>query len=183
MLETDEPDVVGATHGDPDAWEQLYRRLYPKLRGYLVLRVGHAQAEDALSETMTRAVRGIDDYRPGPSGFDAWVFGIARRVAADHHRRTGRLRRQDLTAAAMEPTIHLGPEPGEVVLAEEDRAELRKAFDKLPPRDREVLALRVVAGLGTEDVAAVLGKAPGAVRTAQTRALQRLRRLMESDHG
>lgn len=183
-MDSDETEVVAAAgRGDPDAWEVLYRRVYPNLRIYLLRRVGPDQVEDAVSETMTRAVRGIDGYRPGPAGFDGWLFGIARRVAADHHRRAHRLRRQDTSAACLLGRQPSGPEPSEPLLAAEDRAELRQAFEKLPERDRELLELRVVAGLTVEQVAAVLGKAPGAVRTAQTRALQRLRQLMVTGSG
>ncbi len=50
-----------------------------------------------------------------------------------------------------------------------------EAFEKLSSEDQELLELRVVAGLSAEGVGEVLGKKPGAVRMAQTRALSRLR--------
>ena len=52
---------------------------------------------------------------------------------------------------------------------------MREAYTRLSDDDREVLDLRVVAGLSADEVAAVLGKQPGAVRMAQSRALERLR--------
>lgn len=178
-MEPDERDLAaGARAGDPDAWEALYRRLYPKLRAYLLRRVGPAQVEDTVSETMARAVRGIGRYRPGPSGVDGWVFGIARRVAADHHRKVGRQRRQDSYAAGQTGAV-TEAEVGEPLAIVEDHDELRRAFALLGEPDQELLDLRVVAGLSVEQVSAVLGKSPGAVRTAQSRALDRLRRLME----
>lgn len=181
LVEPDEADLVAAAGaGDPDAWEVLYRRLYPKLHGFLGRRVGADHVEDLVSETMARAVRGVKRYQPGPSGFDAWVFGIGRRVAADHHRKTGRLRRQDTTAAGLIGTARMGTEPAEPVVAAEDRAELRRAFQRLPAKDRELLELRVVGELSVDEVATVLHKGPGAVRTAQSRALNRLRKLMEN---
>jgi RNA polymerase sigma-70 factor (ECF subfamily) len=183
LLEPDENEIVsGVVAGSPDAWEALYRRLYPKLSSYMLRKVGPDYAEDAVSVTMARAVKGIGRYRPGPSGIDGWVFGIARRTAADHHRKRIRYQRQDGTAAAMEspPSSTAVEEP---VTHAEDRIELRRAFEKLPHRERELLELRVVAELSVEQVAAALGKRPGAIRTAQTRALQKLRRLMESESG
>ena len=56
--------------GDSAAWEVLYRRLYPRLWAYIARRVDGGHVEDTVSETMTRAVRGIDSYQPGPAGFD-----------------------------------------------------------------------------------------------------------------
>lgn len=52
---------------------------------------------------------------------------------------------------------------------------LRVAFAGLPEPDRELLGLRVVACLDAETTARVLGKRPGAIRMAQSRALGRLR--------
>jgi len=181
----DEPTLVtAASTGDSLAWEVLYGRLYPRLRAFIAHRVDPGQVEDTMSETMIRAVRGIDNYRPGPSGFDGWVFGIARRVCADHHRRRARLRRQDGVAAGMAEVIEHGYAPGDPTVTEEDHAELRRAFELLPPGDQQVLELRVIAGLSVDEVAVALDKAPGAVRTAQSRALGRLRQLIliRTDH-
>jgi len=175
----DEPALVSAAStGDSAAWEVLYRRLYPRLSAYVARRVEPGQVEDAVSETMLRAVRGIDRYQPGSAGLDGWVFGIARRVCADDHRSRVRLRRQDGFAAGMAEVIEDGRAPGDRAAAAEDHAELRRAFELLHPGDREVLELRVIAGLTVEQTASALEKAPGAVRTAQSRALGRLRQLI-----
>ncbi len=55
------------------------------------------------------------------------------------------------------------------------KVEVRAAFDRLSPEDQEVLELRVVAGLSAAGVAQATGRAAGAVRMAQSRALSRLR--------
>jgi RNA polymerase sigma-70 factor (ECF subfamily) len=141
-------------------------------------RVDASHVEDLVSETMARAVRGIDGYQSSPAGFDSWVFGIGRRVCADHHRRQARLRRQDGVTAGMAEVVEQGRAPGDPAVAADDHAELRRAFALLLPGDQQVLELRVIAGLSVEEVALVLEKAPGAVRTAQSRALGRLRQLI-----
>jgi RNA polymerase sigma-70 factor (ECF subfamily) len=71
------------------------------------------------------------------------------------------------------------PGPVEVVLEGEERAALRAAFERLAPDERELLELRVVAGLSSAEAAEALGKQPGAVRMAQMRALSRLRTFVE----
>lgn len=171
--------VTAAGRGDSDAWEVLYRRLYPRLSAFVARRVDADQVEDTVSETMMRAVGGINGYQAGPTGFDSWVFGIARRVCADYHRRRARLRRQDGVAAGMAEVVEEGRAPGDPVTAADDHTELRRAFELLPPGDRQLLELRIIAGLSVEETASVLDKAPGAVRTAQSRALGRLRQLIE----
>jgi RNA polymerase sigma-70 factor, ECF subfamily len=176
-----EPALVAAAGaGDSAAWEVLYRRLYPRLWAYIARRVDGGHVEDTVSETMMRAVRGIDSYHPGSAGFDGWVFGIARRVCADYHRRRARLLRQDVVAAGMAEVIEDGRAPGDPAPTGDDHAELRRAFELLLPGDREVLELRVIAGLSVEQTASALEKAAGAVRTAQSRALGRLRHLIKA---
>jgi len=179
----DEAAVDSARAGDPAAWEHLYRRLYPRLGAYLARRVGPDHAEDAISETMTRAVAGLDSMALGPAGFDGWVFGIARRVAADHHRKAGRRRRQDQAAVVLSGPEASADSCADGVVEADEYADLKRLFCRLRPDEQELLELRVVAGLSAEQVAAVLGKRPGAVRTAQSRALARLRALMEREHG
>lgn len=56
---------------------------------------------------------------------------------------------------------------------------MRFAFDRLPAQDRELLELRVLAGLDANSVGSVLGRRPGTVRVAQSRALRRLRVVYE----
>ena len=68
--------------------------------------------------------------------------------------------------------------PADSVEIADEHAAIRAAFARLSEADREVLELRVIAGLTPEQTAAVLGKRPGAVRTAQSRALARLRKEM-----
>jgi RNA polymerase sigma-70 factor, ECF subfamily len=178
-----ESDTVrAAQQGDEAAWELLYRRLYPRVQAYFARRLGGLHAEDAVSETMARAVRGIDRFVLGPAGFDGWVFGIARRVAADHYRRAAQLQRQDVAAARLVGGAGgLAERPDDGLITADDEAQLRRLFGRLSEGEQEILELRVIAGLTAEQVAAVLGRAPGAVRTAQSRALARLRRLMAED--
>lgn len=130
---------------------------------------------------MTRVVAGIDNFRFGAAGFDGWVFGIARNVAAEHHRQAGRRRRQVVAGQQVAAGTEPSEVPGDGLLLQDDRELVRRQFARLSPAEQELLELRVVAGLSADEVAAVLGKRPGAVRTAQSRALEHLRRLVEGD--
>ena len=175
---TDERDVVmlvdRARTGHSDAWEALYRRAYPRLFAYARRRLFAEQAaDDAVSETMARAIKGIAGFEWRGGGFDAWIYGILRNVLLEGARHAAR----HVSANVPEPAC---PEPGPLgrVLADEEAAELRSAFALLSPEDQEVLELRVVGGLAAEEVAGVIGKSPGAVRMAQSRALSRLRGLL-----
>ncbi len=164
--------VERARGSDPDAWEVLYRRVYPGLLAYATRRLDADRARDAVAETMARAVAGIERFAWKGGGFDAWLFGILRHVVIDAHRARARHRGEPIDGGD-------GAGPLDHVLDAEEAAALRAAFAALDAADRELLELRVVAGLSAEQVGSVLSKRPGAIRMAQSRALERLRLELE----
>ncbi|GAC1307561.1 MAG: RNA polymerase sigma factor [Acidimicrobiales bacterium] len=167
-----------ARGGDPDAWEQLYRRVYPRLRSYVVGRVGLPDADDLVSETMTRAVAAIDRFRLEEAGFDGWLFGIARRVTADHHRRAFR---RGANPVASFDRSSVEPDPDAGLARHEEHAQLRAALGRLSAEDRELLELRAAGEFSMDEIAVIVGKRPGAVRTAYSRALARLRESFRTE--
>ncbi len=171
--------VDKARRGDQDAWAQLLASLYPRLRAFVARRVPPPEIEDVVSETMTRAVAGVHRFHPGPAGFDGWVFGIAHNLVVDHFRATTREQRYAMAGNVTMPgTMDL---PDESLDLGDEHAQLRRCFALLSDGERELLELRVIAGLSAEQVASMLSKRPGAVRSAQSRALSRLRTFMELD--
>jgi RNA polymerase sigma-70 factor (ECF subfamily) len=167
--------VTRARAADGEAWEMLYERVYPRLLAYARRRLPASEAGDAVNETMARAVASLHRFTPKGYGFEGWLFGICRNVVQDAHRSTGRRER------IVPPTELPVADVDERLLAEEEAAALRRAFARLDPKDREILELRVMAGLSSEDVAAAVGKRPGAVRMAQARALERLRAHLKEE--
>ncbi len=165
--------VERARESDPDAWEELYVRSYPRLHDYARRRLPtREEADDAVSEAFARAYAGIQRFRWRGAGFDGWMYGILRNVILESHRERVRPPMQWFDPAGEEPG------PIEYVLAREEGSELRAAFARLGAEEREILELRVVGGLDAKQAGKVLGKRPGAVRMAQSRALTRLRTLM-----
>lgn len=171
--------VRAASGGDGAAWEELYRSIYPRLRAYFVRRVGAEFADDGISETMTRAVASIHRFRWSESGFDGWVFGIARHVSSDHYRHRDRAQRYRHIDGQLSTVSTNGTEPvDQELVTTHDQELVQKVFGELSAAEQELLELRIIAGLSAEQVGRVLGKRPGAVRTAQARALAHLRELM-----
>ncbi len=170
-----------AQRRDPDAWDDLYRLVYSRLFAFARNRVGDdADAEDVVSETMTRALHSIDRFRwRNGVGVEAWLFGIGRNVLHEHHRRASR------TSPTPEPAIDQGApadptaEPAARILAHEEAEAVRRALHHLRHDDREILELRFVAELSSQEIAHVIGRRAGAVRMAQSRALDRLRHLLQ----
>ncbi|APR81742.1 RNA polymerase sigma-70 factor [Minicystis rosea] len=149
------------------------------MRAYAGRRLDPEAARDAVSEAMARAVARIDRFTWEGSGFDAWLFSILRHVVIDAQRAA----MHRACADAPEDAPCERPGPLDLLLGAEASSAVRAAFKRLSTFDQEVLELRVVAGLSSDEVAAVLGKRSGAVRMAQARALSRLRELLEEEHA
>ncbi len=167
--------VPGARALDQHAWECIFRQLHPRLSAYAGRSLDRESAQDAVSEAMTRAVDRIDTFTWDDSAFEGWLFGILRNVVRDTQR--AHARSAPRAATQFERPGH---EPSDGILAREEAAEITAAFARLSPSEREILELRVVAGLTADEIAITLGKRPGAIRTAQSRALAKLRNLMET---
>lgn len=165
--------VSDAACSAPEAWEALYRRGYPRLFAYARRRLtSDTAADDAVSETMLRALDRIDSFTWQGAGFDAWLYGILRNVVLETHRQDGRVR---ATAELPEPAGLHAVQPHDAHELRDLRTEIRTAFERLSPDDQEILELRVVSGLSAEGVAQATDSSAGAVRMAQSRALDRLR--------
>ncbi|MEU3525341.1 RNA polymerase sigma factor [Streptomyces sp. NPDC038707] len=171
--------VARAQDGDETAFAVAYRIVHPGLLGYLRGLVGE-EAEDVASEAWLEIARDLGRFRGDGAGFRGWTATIARHRALDHLRRQrSRPRPAPLEQDALElPGRHSTHDQALETLSTERALELVRAL----PRDQaEAVLLRVVVGLDSPAAARVLGKRPGAVRTAAYRGLRRLARHLTTD--
>jgi RNA polymerase sigma-70 factor, ECF subfamily len=158
---------------DPVAWESFYERVYPRMLAYAERRLGRGEAaRDAVSEALARTVKTVARMEELDATPEAWSFGILRHIVVDTQRRTYRDR------DVVEPYQDNSPDPTANFELSMEHENVRRAFAQLSDSDRELLELRVVAGLSSDEVATMLSMRPSAVRMAQMRALEKLRSLM-----
>jgi RNA polymerase sigma-70 factor, ECF subfamily len=163
--------VVAAQGGDEEAFRGLYRAVQPALLRYLRVLVGD-DAEDVASETWLQVVRDLRAFR-GREGFRAWVVMIGRNRAMDHLRR---LRRRPAVPMPVDDLADL-PDGADTAASAVESMSTDAALaliGSLPRDQAEAVLLRVVVGLDAPAAGRVLGKRPGAVRTACYRGLRRL---------
>lgn len=167
--------LTAAKSGADWAWSRLFGELFGPVTGYLASR-GAAEPEDTASEVFLKVARNIQGFDGDESSFRSWVFVIAHRSLIDDRRR--RSRRPDL-APALPDTASEGGNVEDEAVDSLVTAELLGAFERLTGTQRDVLALRMVAGLSLEQTAQVLGKGTGAVKALQHRALASLKRELD----
>jgi len=164
--------VARAQEGDETAFAVAYRLVQPGLLGYLRGLVGD-DAEDVASDAWLEIARDLGRFRGDGAGFRGWSATIARHRALDH------LRRQKVrprSSALEQDMLDLpGPHSTHDQALESLSTEYALDLVRALPRDQaEAVLLRVVVGLDGPAAARVLGKRPGAVRTAAYRGLKRL---------
>lgn len=162
--------------GDEQAFRTVYRAVQAPLLRYLEVLVGREDAEDVASEAWGQAVRDLHSFRGDADGFRGWITTIGRHRALDLLRRRSRRIRpdQDLTGVEVADRGDLEGRVAEMLTTEAALALIRS----LPPDQAEAVMLRAVMGLDAKTAGAVLGKRPGAVRSATSRGLASLARAL-----
>jgi RNA polymerase sigma-70 factor, ECF subfamily len=177
VVDTSLDDAVRAMcAGDGDAFRVVYRAVHPTLQRYLEVLVGPFDAEDVASETWGQACRDLHRFEGDADGFRGWVTTIGRHRALDHLRRRSRRPQVDRDLTGLEV---VGDSD---VLASVDEslgtATAMALIRTLPQAQAEAVMLRAVMGLDARTAGEILGRRPGAVRTAAQRGLTTLGRLL-----
>jgi RNA polymerase sigma-70 factor (ECF subfamily) len=164
--------IRAAQNGDEAAFRVLFRHLQPRLLRYLTGLVG-ADAEDVAADAWLQIARDLGAFRGDADRFRGWASRIARNRAIDHLRY---MNRRPVSPLQVDDLIDLVSNEN-VERSALDRLSADKTIAMISalPRDQaEAVLLRVVMGLDAASAAQVLGKRPGAVRTAAYRGLRAL---------
>ncbi|RZT83980.1 RNA polymerase sigma-70 factor (ECF subfamily) [Pseudonocardia sediminis] len=173
--------ALAAVDGDRNALNELLARTGPVVvrycRGRLGGRaVGITTPEDVAQDVLMAVCTSLHRFRDLEGPFLAFVYGIARNKVADVFRAAARDRSDPVEEIPERADDASGPEPSALALAEKDM--LRELLDELPAQQREIVVLRLITGLSAEETARTVGSTAGAVRVAQHRAMQTMRRSL-----
>lgn len=172
------PLVDRAKDGDAEAFGALYDRFRPEILRYLLVRVRDRDvAEDLAQQVFLKAWQAIPRYQHRGAPFRAWLYRMAHNQMVDHFR-------------ASRPTTDLegvdlpeDPEAEDRLLTAETHEALRAALDRLSEDHRQVLVLRFLMEKSAREIGEIMGRKEVTVRGLQMRALQALRREIESEGG
>jgi RNA polymerase sigma-70 factor (ECF subfamily) len=161
------------------AWAQIYRDLSPSVLRYLQAQRAK-EPEDLLGEVFVCVVRSLPTFEGGEADFRAWVFKCARNCLVDSWRRDGR-RPVEYVSEELLTGIGQAESAEAEVVRRVAYERVRVTLGRLSDRQRDVIFLRVIVGLSIEEVACVLGRSCGSVKSLQSRGLARLRREMSRE--
>ncbi len=169
--------VDRAQRGDRAALAELYLIHFDRIYGYLQVSVGNRHdAEHLTTQTFVRMLESIGRFRWQSVPFSAWLFRIAHNLAIDHFR----------SGKRWQPLAEVPePQPDEATSAETGalesigRKSMRELVEGLSPEQQQVLTLKLVFNFANAEVAIILGKTEGAIKSLQHRALVSLEKQIE----
>jgi len=170
--------VERAQQGERAALEELYLIHFDRIYSYLHMTVGNRHdAEDLTTQTFLKMLESIGRFRWQSAPFSAWLFRIAHNLSMDHFRARRRWRPEEEV-----PEVPGTEEPSAELAAMQSigRQSMLELIDKLSPEQQQVLTLKFVFNFPNADVAKILDKTEGAIKSLQHRALASLQKQIAS---
>lgn len=172
----DDAALVRLALADPAHFDRLFDRYWDSIFRFCYVRLNDWHlAEDAASQTFLNALRALPRFRAAnpEDSFRAWLFTIARHEVAGIHRR--HLRQPAFALDLVPEQGDAAPSLEEQAIGRERHERLQQTLATFPDDQRDMIELRL-AGLTAAEIGKVLGKSEAAVRKAQSRIVQKLRR-------
>jgi RNA polymerase sigma-70 factor (ECF subfamily) len=160
---------------DTRALTEIYDLYSPRLYRYAMRLLGDdCAAEDCVSETFSRFLKALQAGKGPRDYLQAYLFRTAHNLIVDHYRRE---------TSTEELTDNLPNTEDTENAAEHNLSQnrVREALHKLTEDQQQVIALKFLEGWENEDIARVLNKPVGAVKSLQHRALARLQKTLLED--
>ena len=181
---SEEKELVRQAQKDPDAFAELYEHYYPKIFGYALRRTANLEAaQDITSETFFKALRKLWQFRWRNTSFSSWLYKIATNEINQYFRKAEykkSISLEELQEQGFELISPHDPE-SELIEAQEklkqyqDFQEIQKKIVRLPAKYQEVIALRFFEEKQIKEIAEILGKKEGTVKSLLHRAVEKLR--------
>jgi len=175
---TDVELITRAKAGEFEAFGELYRRYIALIYRYLRSRVSlKEEAEDLAEEVFLKAFQGLERYEERGVPYGAYLYRIARHTLVDYYRK----RDSQPSAATIDTVEDDQSDPALHVDQREQFRIIAHYLGMLPQSDQEVIRLRLLLELSSEETGQWLGKRAGTVRVQLFRAIKKLRALMADD--
>ncbi|PIS32057.1 hypothetical protein COT40_02070 [Candidatus Peregrinibacteria bacterium CG08_land_8_20_14_0_20_41_10] len=166
--------VERAQQGDQNAFAELYELLFNPLYKFVSFKAPREETEDLVSEIFLKTWQNLSYYKKLEKNFTAWFFRLAQNTIIDFYR----TRKETSPLEELLENASEEDGPAEITIKEFSRQTLEKALGKIKVEHREVITLRFISGFSHHEIAEILNKKEGAIRTMQYRALKELRKIM-----
>jgi RNA polymerase sigma-70 factor (ECF subfamily) len=181
---SEEKELVRQAQKAPDAFAKLYDQYYPKIFGYILRRTANLEAaQDITSETFFNALSKLWQFRWRNISFSSWLYKIATNEINQYFRKAEYKKSvslEELQEQGFEPISSHDPE-SELIEAQEqlkqhqEFLEIQGKIVRLSAKYQEVIALRFFEQKQIKEIAEILGKKEGTIKSLLYRAVEKLR--------
>jgi RNA polymerase sigma-70 factor (ECF subfamily) len=184
----EERELVEHARRDADAFAELYDLYYPKIFGYVLRRSANLEAaQDITSETFLKALKKLWQFQWRSISFSSWLYKIASNEVNQYFRKAAYRKSVSLEELQEHGFELLSPHDPENELIEaqerlaqhQDFLEIQKKIVRLPAKYQEVIALRFFEKKQLKEIAEILGKTEGTIKSLLHRAVGKLREAEE----
>ncbi len=171
---TDVDTVKLAVSGDAEAFSYLYEQNVTRIYNYIFYRIGsEADAEDLTARVFHRAFGHIEKYQEKGVPFTAWLYRIAHNLTANWYRDTRR--RKEVSLEDHTDLPHQAELPERELEKTQEKEVLLNAIRRLPPDRQQLILLKYLEDLSNGEIAVIMGKTEGAIKSLYHRSLIALR--------
>ncbi|MBC8264658.1 MAG: sigma-70 family RNA polymerase sigma factor [Anaerolineales bacterium] len=168
--------IKRAKECDPSAFAALYERYHQDIYNYIYYRTASEPvAEDLTSDVFLKALESIDSFTFRGIPFSAWLFRIAKNMMSEYFR--GKAKTIETTFE--EETLPSEGQADDALEAKLTQQRLARAIGDLTEDQQQVIVLKFVDGFSNTDIAQILDKSEGAIKSLQHRALGALNRIWQ----
>ena len=170
--------IQRAKKGDPAAFAEIYDRYQPPVYRYISYRVNNPlDVDDLTGDVFVRLVERIDRFSYRGRPILAWLYTIARNLIVDYYRREGREKLAPIDEQLAANTMN----PEEYANQALSLQRLSRGLEQLTEDQQNVIIFKFIEGYSNAQVAQLMEKPIGAVKSLQHRGLAALRRAWERD--
>ncbi|MFH0776653.1 MAG: sigma-70 family RNA polymerase sigma factor [Patescibacteria group bacterium] len=171
MHSTPDELIARVQNGETEFFSEVYELFAQKIYAFIFYKTFHRElAEDLTSQTFIRALEKIATFNPKKGSFNSWIYGIARNSVIDHFRAPEKHQKiEDVFDLSSDENISAE------FAQKSEFSEVRAALQKLVPRQREIIVLRIWEGYKFREISEILGKSEAAVKMDFFRGIKSLR--------
>ena len=159
-----------AREGNSDAFSFLYNQNVTRIFNYIYYRIGSEDdAEDVTSRVFYRAFGHIKTYEDKGIPFSAWLYRIAHNLIANWHR--DRQRRKEVSLDDQPEMPHRVDLPETWIEKKQEMDLLLKGMRRLAPDRQQLILLKYLEDLSNAEIAVIMGRTEGAIKSLYHRAL------------
>lgn len=178
-----EKELIRKAKKDPKIFGELYDKYYPQIFGYILKRTADLEiAQDITSETFFKALKKLWQFRWQNISFSAWLYRIATNEIASYFRKK---RYKSVPLEKIPESVAVHNPAAEIIEAEQklkehqDFLKCQKEISRLPIQYQEVITLRFFEKKQIKEIAEILGKKEGTIKSLLSRGLEKLKKLIK----